>query len=84
MQMLTLLLSRRILVTLTEASYVVKIISPILLLLCLLSKTNQTGTTCELPSILTVASFPVNVPFIRNLAISAVDISAIIVGNVLF
>src|SRR5574341_1375717 len=50
---------------------------PILFILSLSSKTNQMGTTCELPSFLTVASFPVSVPFIRNFLISRSVISAI-------
>ncbi|MFY9966548.1 MAG: hypothetical protein WAU25_12705 [Nitrososphaeraceae archaeon] len=37
------------------------------------SNTNQTGTTCGLPSLLTVVSFAVKVPCIRNFVVSFLD-----------
>src|SRR5919106_6171094 len=67
---------------LSDSPYVVNTISPIpfpfLTRSFWLSNTNQTGTTCGLPSFLTVASFAVNVPYIRNFSTSFLDISVII------
>jgi len=82
--MLTLL-SRRMFFALADALPVVKMISPTILLLLLLSaKTNQIGTISELPSFLVVASFPVKVPCMRNLRTSAFDISVTITSPASF
>jgi hypothetical protein len=61
-------LSRRIFNALSEFSYVVKMMSSIFLDVQFfrLSNTKQTGTTCGLPSLLTVVSFAVKVPCMRN------------------
>src|ERR687891_1521771 len=65
---------------LSEFSYVVNMISliPFLAWFFRPSNTNQIGTTCGLPSFLTVASFAVKVSCIRNFSISFLDISVII------
>ena len=67
-------------VALSESSYVVKTISSIFLAVRFFSSsnTNQTGTTCGIPSLLTVVSFAVKVPCIRNFFVSFLDMYVIV------